>query len=534
MVPVMRRAIAVAAIVLAGVQAGYADVRLPGVIGSSMVLQRDRPVPIWGWADAGEEVTLVLWDSGQAVEQVRATANRDRNWRVELGPRPAGGPYSLTINELELTDVLYGEVWLCSGQSNMEWPVMAAADAEMEIAAANYPNVRLFHVPKVPAGSPSPDTAAHWQTASPETVATFSAVAYYFGREIHSSLTVPVGLIASAWGGTKIEPWTPPTGFRSVDGLGPLADYALAADASYREQLPATLAAVEAWVMSTREALESGGAITPMPGAAHPLAHEAQPTALYNGMIHPLVPFAIRGAIWYQGEANVGEGMSYRDKMQALVGGWREVWDQGDFPFYFVQLAPFDYTWRSGLVSRLGLDVSPEYWRALAGRFGFDVNPYQLPEIWEAQTAALSIRNTGMVVTNDIGNLGNIHPTNKQEVGRRLSRWALANTHGKPGVVYSGPSYRSMELRDGAIVLRFDHADGLQTRDGEPPTWFEIAGDDQQFVEASAVIDGETVVVSSEAVPNPAAVRFAWHTVAEPNLVNGAGLPAGAFRTHRP
>ena len=295
MVPVMRRAIAVTAIVLAGVQAGYADVRLPGVIGSSMVLQRDRPVPIWGWADAGEEVTLVLWDSGQAVEQVRATANRDRNWRVELGPRPAGGPYSLTINELELTDVLYGEVWLCSGQSNMEWPVMAAADAEMEIAAANYPNVRLFHVPKVPAGSPSPDTAAHWQTASPETVATFSAVAYYFGREIHSSLTVPVGLIASAWGGTKIEPWTPPTGFRSVDGLGPLADYALAADASYREQLPATLAAVEAWVMSTREALESGGAITPMPGAAHPLAHEAQPTALYNGMIHPLVPFAIRG-----------------------------------------------------------------------------------------------------------------------------------------------------------------------------------------------------------------------------------------------
>ena len=324
----------------------------------------------------------MLRDSGQAVEQVRATANRDGNWRVELGPRPAGGPYSLTINELELTDVLYGEVWLCSGQSNMEWPVMAAADAEMEIAAANYPNVRLFHVPKVPAGSPSPDTAAHWQTASPETVATFSAVAYYFGREIHSSLTVPVGLIASAWGGTKIEPWTPPTGFRSVDGLGPLADYALAADASYREQLPATLAAVEAWVMSTREALDSGGAITPMPGSAHPLAHEAQPTALYNGMVHPLVPFAIRGAIWYQGEANVGDGMSYRDKMQALVGGWREVWDQGDFPFYYVQLAPFDYTWRSGLVSRLGLDVSPEYWRALAGRFGFDVNPYHLPEIW--------------------------------------------------------------------------------------------------------------------------------------------------------
>ena len=273
----MRRAIAVAAIVLAGVQAGYADVRLPGVIGSSMVLQRDRPVPIWGWADAGEEVTLVLRDSGQAVEQVRATANRDGNWRVELGPRPAGGPYSLTINELELTDVLYGEVWLCSGQSNMEWPVMAAADAEMEIAAANYPNVRLFHVPTVPAGSPSPDTAAHWQTASPETVATFSAVAYYFGREIHSSLTVPVGLIASAWGGTKIEPWTPPTGFRFQSCF-------------------------IVWV--------DGRRARPAGRLRARRRRKMSPSARAGA-------FAIRRTIWYQGEANVGhEGMSCRDKMR--------------------------------------------------------------------------------------------------------------------------------------------------------------------------------------------------------------------------
>ena len=502
------------------------------MIGSGMVVQRDRAVPIWGWADAAEQVTLVLRDSAELVEQVRTTADADGNWRVELAPRPAGGPFTLTINERQLTGVMYGEVWLCSGQSNMEWPVLAADAAEMEIAAAYYPDIRLFHVPKVPAGSPLPDTAAHWQASSPETIATFSAVCYYFGRELHSELDVPVGLIAAAWGGTRIEPWTPPAGFRAVDGLGELADYAVTADASYREQLPATLRALETWLADTRAALDGGGPVLPMPQSAHPLASAEQPTALYNGMIHPLVPYAIRGALWYQGEANVGDGMSYRDKMEALIRGWREVWGQGDFPFYYAQLAPFDYMYRSMLASRLGVEVSPEYWRALAGSFGYQVNPYRLPEIWEAQTAALSIPNTGMAVTNDIGNAGDIHPTNKQEVGRRLSLWALARTYGQSDLAHAGPSYRSMELRDGAIVLRFEHAAGLRTSDGEPPAWFEIAGADGRYVEAAAVIEGATVVVSSEAVSDPVSARFAWHTVAEPNLVNAAGLPAGAFRTH--
>lgn len=311
-----------------------------------------------------------------------------------------------------------------------------------------------------------------------------------------------------------------------------MADYAVATDATFREQLPATLESVEAWVASTRASLASGGPIAPMSPIVHPLAHETQPTALYNGMIHPLVPFAIRGALWYQGEYNMGDGMSYLGKMHALINGWREVWNQGDFPVYYVQLAPFDYTFRSGLASKLGVEVSEEYWSALARMFGREANPYHLPEIWEAQTAALSMPNTGMAVTNDIGNTADIHPTNKQEVGRRLSLLALANTYGQADLVSSGPSYRSMEVQDGAIVLTFEHADGLTTRDGEPPTWFEIAGDDRQFVEASAVIDGEAVVVSSDAVSDPVAVRFAWHTTAEPNLMNGAGLPAGAFRTH--
>ena len=312
-------------------QAAYTEVRVPSVIGSGMVLQRDQPVPIWGWADAGEEVTLVLRDADQTIEHVQTRADQDGNWRVELGPRPAGGPYSLTINELDLTDLLYGEVWLCSGQSNMEWPVMGGGRSGNGDSGG--------YLPEDPT-VPRPEGAGRFTHAGrlgslavrlPETIATFSAVCYYFGREIHSDLNVPVGLIASAWGGTKIEPWTPPAGFRSVDGLGPMADYALATDASYREQLPATLESLEAWVNSTRAALESGGPILPMPAISHPLAQETQPTALYNGMIHPLAPFAIRGATWYQGEANVGEGMSYRDKMHALINGWREVWDQGDF-----------------------------------------------------------------------------------------------------------------------------------------------------------------------------------------------------------
>ena len=490
---------------------------MPSVIASGMVLQRDAAVPIWGWAEAGEEVSLLLRSPDQKEEFLRTVADAKGNWRVSLSPRPAGGPYTLSIegsNTIELEDVLFGEVWLCSGQSNMEWPVAMSKDSELEIGTANYPEIRLFHVPKLPAGSPMPDLEASWQSTSPETIATFSAVAYYFGRELHRNLGVPVGLINSSWGGTRIEPWTPPVGFASVSGLEVLGETALATDASYREGLSETLQAIEAWVAETRSALASGGAIGPIPETAHPLAKEDQPTALYNGMIHPLAPFTIRGVIWYQGERNVGEGMAYHDKMRALINGWREVWTQGEFPFYYVQLAPFDH----------GLGSLP----ALAG---LNVSPHYLPEIWEAQTASLAIANTGMVVTNDIGNLRDIHPRNKQEVGRRLSLWALAKTYGQAELVYSGPLYRSMEIVGDAIVLHFDHADGLRSRDGEPLSWFEIAGEDQEFVAAAAVIDGTTVMVSSDSVTQPTAVRFAWHQTAVHNLVNGAGLPASPFRT---
>jgi len=241
------------------------------------------------------------------------------------------------------------------------------------------------------------------------------------------------------------------------------------------------------------------------PYKPHPLSSHSAPTGLYNGMVHALVPFGIRGAIWYQGESNRHDGMLYHEKMKGLINGWRKVWAQGDFPFLFVQLAPYNY-----------------------GRAPFD-----LPKIWEAQTATLAVPNTGMAVTTDVGNLRDIHPRNKQAVGRRLALWALARTYGQTGLVYSGPLYKSMSVEGDKIRLVFNHvASGLASRDGKPLTWFEIAGKDKNFVKAEAKIDGDTVVVSSAEVAAPAAVRFGWHHEAEPNLVNNEGLPASPFRTH--
>jgi len=491
----------------------YAEIRLPRVIGSNMVLQRDVEVPIWGWASAGEKITLTLVTEVDAVEAVFSTAvvaDAKGNWKTKLPAMQAGGPYTLRItgsNTLELTNILFGEVWICSGQSNMRWSVRASKDSGAEIAAATYPEIRLFSVPRRPSGLPQQDVAADWHETTPETIPDFSAVAYYFGRKLYKNLDVPIGLINTSWGGTRIEPWTPVAGFADLSSLGAIYREVQAVQTRYREQLPQKVEEIEGWLAETREALETGGTLTPMPDNQHPLSHQGRPTALYNGMVHPVVPYAIRGAIWYQGESNLRDGMLYHEKMKALINGWRSVWEQGDFPFYFVQLAPFNYG-------------------------GRDASPFFLPQIWEAQTATLTLPNTGMAVTNDIGNLRDIHPRNKQEVGRRLALWALAKTYGRADVVHSGPVYKSMRIEVGTIRLSFDAiGGGLMSRDEKPLTWFEIAGEDKQFVEAEAIIDGDTVVVSSNTVASPVAVRFGWHQSAEPNFVNREGLPASAFRT---
>lgn len=492
----------------------HSEVTLPRVISNNMVLQRDMQVPIWGWASAGEELTVILSTEDESAEPLFSTtvvADAKGNWRIDLPAMQAAGPYTLRVtasNTLELTNVLFGEVWVCSGQSNMEWSVRASKDSEVEIAAANYPTIRLFDVPRRPSGLIQKDVKADWYETTPETIANFSAVAYFFGRKLYNNLNVPIGLINTSWGGTRIEPWTPPAGFATVPALETISKEIEEAHANYRQQLPQKMKEIEAWIAQTRTALETDARLTQMPQNVHALTHHARPTGLYNSMVHPIVPYAIRGALWYQGESNLRDGMLYHEKMKALINGWREVWGQGDFPFYFVQLAPFNYG-------------------------GRNASPFFLPQIWEAQTATLSVSHTGMAVTTDIGNLKDIHPRNKQEVGRRLALWALAKTYGRENLTYSGPLYKSMLVEGNTIRLSFDFvAGGLMARDEKPLTWFEIAGEDKQFVEAKATIDGDTIVVSSDAVANPIAVRFGWHQSAEPNLVNKEGLPASPFRTH--
>lgn len=441
-----------------------ADVRLPHVFGSHMVLQRDAKLPVWGWADAGEEVTVQLGDEKQT-----ATADADGKWSVKLSERKAGGPHRMTVtgnNKIELQDILIGEVWVCSGQSNMEWRVAVSDHPKEEIAAAKYPKIRLFHVQRRPSLKPIDDAEVEWKACTPQSIPSFTAVGYFFGRKLHKELDVPVGLIQSAWGGTRIEPWTPPVGFEQVEKLGGIAKMVKERD----------------------------------PDGKKP--NQQQPSVLYNGMVHHLVPFAIRGAIWYQGESNRGEGMLYYEKMKALIGGWRSVWKQGDFPFLFVQLAPYRYR---------GDELA-------------------LPGIWEAQTAALKIKNTGMAVTTDIGNVNDIHPRNKQDVGKRLALWALANTYEKKDLVFSGPLYKSMAVEENRVRVKFDHVGGgLESRDGKPLSHFEVAGADGVFRKATAKIDDGEVIVSSDAVAKPTSVRFGWHQLAEPNLMNKAGLPASPF-----
>ena len=360
---------------------------------------------------------------------------------------------------------------------------------------------------------PQQDVEADWHETTPQTIAGFSAVAYYFGRKLYKNLDVPIGLINTSWGGTRIEPWTPPAGFATVPALASISKEIQEAHANYRAQLPEKMKEVEAWVAATRKALETDAQLTQMPENRHPLRHHTRPTGIYNSMVHPLVPYAIRGTIWYQGESNLRDGRHYHKKMKALINGWREVWGQGDFPFYFVQLAPFNYTKRFNYS-------------------GPDTGHFFLPRIWEAQAATLALPNTGMAVTTDISNLTDIHPRNKQDVGRRLALWALAKDYGRDDVTYSGPLYKAMAVEGNTIRLTFDHVgSGLTSRDEKPLTWFEIAGADEQFVEAKATIDGNTIVVSSETVTNPVAARFGWHESAEPNFVNKEGLPASPFRT---
>jgi sialate O-acetylesterase len=490
-----------------------ADVRLPNVFASHMVLQRDMPITIWGWANPNETLTVAL---GSANGQVQA--NERGEWKIILPAMKAGGPFTLKVtgsNSLEFDDVMVGEVWLCSGQSNMEMGMGMLRDAHKEIAEANDPELRLLLVTRKWAPLPQTNIDGEWKLCSSNTVAEngwdgFSAAAYYFGRELRQKLGVPVGLIESSWGGTRIESWTPPEGYAAMPALSNEYDLVQLADpttAQHQDRLRQTIDNTERWVASARRAMALRTLVPTMPGfPAELLApHDLQnATALYNGMIHPLIPYAMRGAIWYQGESNMGDGMRYADRMRALIAGWRTLWHEGDFPFYFVQIAPYNY----------------------------GGNPQTEPQIWEAQdVAARIIPNTGMAVINDIGDLTNIHPKDKQDVGHRLALLALARTYGDEKLVSSGPTFKSFSVEGNQLRVNFDDADGLASRDGKPLDWFEIIdADEGGFVKADAQIDGSSVLLSAPGVKHPVAMRFAWSMLAVPNLINAAGLPAGAFR----
>lgn len=438
------RALACLAALSASAPPLLADVKLPSVFGSHMVLQRDVPIPVWGAADADEEIIVYL--DGKEAGKVRTDA--EGKWKVTLAPLKGGGsPHTLSVsgkNTVKLENILVGEVWLGSGQSNMEWSLASTMNAGAAIAAAQHPEIRLFHVPKTQAPKPAADVNAQWTVCAPESVPKFSAVLYFFGLKLQEELKVPVGLINSSWGGSPIEPWT------VKDGT-------------------------------------SGG--------------------MYNGMIAPVIPFPVKGILWYQGESNVlkKNGFDYLGKMQDLIGGWRTAWGSPRLPFYFVQIAP---------------------WK---GKYEEE----ELPKLWEAQVAALKIPNTGMAVTTDlVDNITDIHPKNKKDVALRLARWALSKDYAKSGIEVSGPLFREQKIEGNKIRVFFSHsAAGLKSRDEKPLTDFEIAGDDGVYVPASAVIDGKTVVVSAESLSSPQKVRFGWNNTAQPNLVNSEDLPASPFRS---
>ena len=481
------RPIVSAAILAAITLAARADVKLPAIFGDHMVLQREQAVPVWGWADDGEKVTVEF--AGQKVD---ATAKGGK-WSVSLAALKAsatGAKFTVSgKNKVEFKDVVVGEVWLCGGQSNMEWSVSASKNSAQEIAGANNPLIRHIKIPHVTAATAQDDVkAGPWQLTTPQTAGSFTAVGYFFAREIQKEIGVPIGLIGSNWGGTRIEPWTPPIGFQSVPAL----------KEAFADKL-ATFPAKSPVVGKDKKAvLDKDG--KPVMNVSN-----GSPLAMYNAMIHPLVPFAIRGALWYQGESNNGEGMLYFEKKRALIEGWRKVWNQGEFPFLFVQLAPYRYN-----------------------------SPEKLPGIWEAQTATLSIPNTGMAVTTDVTTVRDIHPPDKQTVGHRLALWALAKTYNKPVTSYASPLFDTLKVEGNKATVSFKNTEGgLKSLNGQPLTWFTLAGEDKKFVEAKAELNGNTVTVSAEGVAKPVAVRFGWHELAEPNLANAAGLPASPFRTDK-
>jgi sialate O-acetylesterase len=503
-----------AGLLLAGlmVPSVQAEVKLASPFTDHMVLQREMPVPVWGTAAADETVTVEF--AGQKLSVQASVAGQ---WRVDLKPLPASAEGqtlavtgSQTAQPIQLQDVLVGEVWLASGQSNMDFSLSKKAkyfagvvNEEQEIAAANYPLIRMFTGESAKAYTPQSKIRGTWQICTPETAPALSAVGYFFARDLQKEIKVPVGIVTLAFGASTAEAWIRRPTLAADDQLKPMLDRFDAAVESFRTNPPPVVAAPRSEDVSATNAAPAkrkrGGG-----GAHDPIQDQHNATVLFNGMINPVIPYAMRGVIWYQGESIVGgkAGIALYPLVQAtLVRDWRQLWGEGDFPFYIVQLA--------------GQEA-----------------PSNSPQVREAQATILSLPNTGMAVTTDIGEAKNVHPHNKQDVGDRLARIALANTYGHK-LEFSGPRYESMNVESNAIRLKFSHCvGGLVAKGGESLKGFVIAGANQKFVSADAKLDGDTVVVSSPEVSAPVAVRYAWvNYPVDSNLYNQSNLPAAQFRT---
>jgi sialate O-acetylesterase len=489
-----------------------ADVSLNNMFGDHMVLQQGIKNKVWGKADPGEAVTVTLGPQTHST-----TAAADGTWHVFLDPvKEYGGPHTLTVkgkNTVSFSDVLIGEVWVCAGQSNMQWSVNQSIDPDIEKAAAKFPSIRLISVPNVGTQEPQWNFNGKWQQCSPETVGGFSAVGYFFGRQLHQTLGVPVGLINNAWGGSAAEAWVNRDKLAANDNLKPIVDRWAAREAA----LPAAKAEfdkkMEEWKAAAEKAKAEGKPAPQQPNNPEGgMNGNARPANIYFGVLKPSMGYGIRGAIWYQGESNAVHAYQYRDLFPCLIKSWREEWGLGDFPFYWVQLADFKAE---------KAEPAESDWA----------------ELREAQTMTMkALPNTGEAVIIDLGEGKDIHPMNKQGVARRLARWALAETYKTPGIVCKSPLYKSMEKQGSKIVLSFDNvgdkAAGWRPFDVPEPIGFTIAGADKKFVAAKASIlpDGR-IEVSSEAVADPVAVRYAWADNPVCNMYSVAGLPLTPFRT---
>ncbi len=480
------------------------DVQLAPIFTDHTVLQRGQPLPIWGRAAAGETISVSFHD-----QTAHTTADANGRWSVRLKPFPAHlDPAEFTVtgvNTITLRDVLVGDVWLASGQSNMEWPVNLTRDAEKEMAAANFPLIR--HLKIEHASSPTLGESVKttgWQPASPETVGGFTAVGYFFAREIHQKLGVPVGIIHGSWGGTAIESWLSEPARSSTSLATTLA-------ARWQKSLvewppervaryPADMAAWKKADADAKAAHAKNLMVWPQPPATDD--SPALPGGPFNAMIAPLQPVALRGVLWYQGESNVERAGEYAELFSTLIRTWRADWERRELPFYFVQIPNY----ADG-------DAHGRAWARLR----------------EAQAKALELTSTGMAVAIDLGEAENLHPLNKQDVGHRLALVALAKTYDRADE-WSGPQFGRAVREGAAMRVQFQHSEGLIARDG-PVQSLELAGADEVFYPASGAIERETLLVSSPAVPKPVAVRYAWSNAPTANLTNRAGLPAAPFRS---